>query len=169
MTDNLSDELRLTGYSPGVVGKITELHAVYYHENWSFDVSFETQVGRELSEFVRDFKAERDGLWIARVSDAFAGVAGIDGHHGETDSVRLRWFIVEPSFQGFGIGRTLLRTAVTFCKERGYRRIYLWTFHGLHAARSLYEWHGFILTDEHAVDQWGRTITEQKYELLLEK
>jgi hypothetical protein len=43
------------GYFPGAVGKITELHAVYYHENWGFDISFETQVGRELSEFLRDF------------------------------------------------------------------------------------------------------------------
>ena len=169
MTDNFSGELRLTGYFPGVVGKITELHAVYYHHNWNFDVSFETQVGRELSEFVRDFKVERDGLWIARVSEAFAGAVAIDGYRADKDAVRLRWFIVDSTFQGSGIGGTLLRAALTFCKERGYRRIYLWTFQGLHAARSLYERHGFILTNEHTVDQWGRTITEQKYELLLKK
>jgi len=42
-------EVKLTGYFPGVVGKITEQHAIYYYENWGFDVSFETQVGKELS------------------------------------------------------------------------------------------------------------------------
>ena len=43
-------EIKLHGYYPGVVGKITEIHAVFYNENWGFDVSFETQVGSELSE-----------------------------------------------------------------------------------------------------------------------
>ena len=169
MVDDRYGDIRLTGYYPGVVGKITELHAVYYHRNWGFDVSFETQVGKELSEFMRDFKEERDGLWIARTSDAFAGAVAIDGHRADDDGLRLRWFIVEPAFQGSGIGRILLRTALTFCKERGYGRIYLWTFQGLHAARSLYERHGFILTEVNAVDQWGQTITEQKYELMLGK
>ena len=56
-------DIEISGYYPGAVGKITEIHAVYYHENWGFDVSFETQVGRELSEFVSRFEEERDGLW----------------------------------------------------------------------------------------------------------
>ena len=29
-------EIKIQGYYPGVVGKITELHAVYYHEHWDF-------------------------------------------------------------------------------------------------------------------------------------
>ena len=53
--------IKIHGYYPGVVGKITEIHAVYYHEHWGFDVSFETQVGRELSIFVSEFDKERDG------------------------------------------------------------------------------------------------------------
>jgi len=42
------NELKLTGYFPGAAGKITEEHGIYYYENWDFDISFETQVGREL-------------------------------------------------------------------------------------------------------------------------
>ena len=48
--------VRFTGYVPGVVGKITEVHGIYYYENWGLDVSFETEVGRELSEFVDRFR-----------------------------------------------------------------------------------------------------------------
>ncbi len=55
-----------------MIGKITELHAVYYHENWRFDVSFETQIGREVSEFIGRFKESGDRLWVARVGKAFA-------------------------------------------------------------------------------------------------
>ena len=57
-------DVEFHGYYPGVVGKIIESHAVYYFENWGFDVTFETQVGRELSEFVSNFDKNRDSLWV---------------------------------------------------------------------------------------------------------
>jgi len=154
---------RLKGHYPGAIGKIIELHATYYYKNWGFDVSFETQVGRELSEFIGDFKEERDGFWIAEVDEQFAGSVAIDGRGGNVDGVRLRWFIVSPEYQGKGIGRTLLRTAVTFCKSVDCTNVYLWTFKGLDAARALYEEEGFRLHEEHDVKQWGNTITEQKF------
>lgn len=160
-------EAAFCGYYPGVIGKITEAHAVYYHENWGFDVSFETQVGRELSEFVHAFKEDRDGLWVATVQGEFAGAVAIDGQQASTEGARLRWFIVVPSFQGTGLGKSLLGRAVDFCKRKRFPRVYLWTFQGLEAARTLYEREGFSLCEEHAVDQWGQNITEQMFELRL--
>ena len=53
-----NNDVELTGYYPGVLGKITELHAVYYHEHWEFDISFETQVGMELCEFMSRFRVK---------------------------------------------------------------------------------------------------------------
>jgi GNAT superfamily N-acetyltransferase len=159
--------LQLEGYYPGVVGKITELHATYYYYNWGFDISFETQVGKEVSEFLRDYQEGRDGFWVAKLAGEFAGSLAIDGNQTRGEGVRLRWFIVEPKFQGFGIGRTLLQQAIEFCKITGYNRIYLWTFEGLNTARALYEEAGFTLSEEHTIEQWGRSIKEQKFELLL--
>ena len=72
-------DIEIKGYYPGVVGKITELHAVYYYENWGFDVTFETQVGGEFSDFVRQFDGNRDGLWVAVKKGEFAGAIAIDG------------------------------------------------------------------------------------------
>lgn len=160
--------MEITGYIPGVVGRITELHATYYYEQWGFDVSFETQVGRELSGFIGEFQGTRDGFWVARVNGEFAASAAIDGRTAESEGVRLRWFIVEPRFQGRGIGRTLLGEAVEFCRKAGCRKAYLWTFEGLHVARALYEEHGFILSEEHSINQWGRVIREQKFVLPLD-
>jgi len=74
---------------------------------------------------------------------------------------------VTPEFQGLGIGRRLIREAVGFCREAGYRRVYLWTFKGLDRARALYESEGFRLTTEHDVGQWGNKITEQMFALEL--
>lgn len=162
-----SEDIRLTGYYPGVIGKVTELHAVYYYENWGFDVSFETQVGRELSEFIRNAREKRDGFWAAIVNGNFAGSAAIDGALAASEGARLRWFIVNPGFHGRGLGSLLLNRAVGFCREAGHRKIFLWTFKGLNRARLLYERAGFRLAEEHAVDQWGGEIVEQKFELPL--
>ena len=160
-------EIEIKGYYPGVVGKITELHAVYYYENWGFDVSFETQVGGELSEFVARFDSQRDGLWVATIKGKFAGAVAIDGLNAFDDGARLRWFIVEPEFQGYGIGKALILRAVDFCKRKQFPSVYLWTFEGLNEARRLYEAIDFHLSEEEEVNQWGQRIKEQKFELEL--
>ncbi|HSO61153.1 MAG TPA: GNAT family N-acetyltransferase [Desulfobacterales bacterium] len=152
-------------YYPGVVGRITEVHAVYYHTHWGFDASFESQVGRELSDFVAAFDASRDGLWVAEHNAGFAGAAAVDGRRAAVDGARLRWFIVIPEFQGRGIGTELVCRTVAFCRDKGYPKLFLWTFNGLDAARRVYEKHGFRLCEEHNVAQWGQHIREQKFEL----
>jgi GNAT superfamily N-acetyltransferase len=160
--------VQVTGYFPGVIGKITELHATFYYENWDLDISFETQVGRELSAFVSEFQQGRDGLWAAMVNGEFAGAVAIDGRQAAEQGVRLRWFIVAPQFQERGIGGLLLKRAIEFSRSAGHKKIYLWTFKGLDAARSLYERTGFQLCEEHDVRQWGRDLTEQMFEMHLE-
>ncbi len=134
---------------------------------WSFDVSFETQEGRELCEFMARFNPESDGLWTAVANDRFAGSVAVDGYFSSTEGARLRWFIVEPAFQGLGIGRDLIRKAVEFSRSAGHKKIYLWTFEGLDAARCLYERAGFRLAEMREVNQWGDIIREQKFELAL--
>jgi GNAT superfamily N-acetyltransferase len=160
-------DVEFHGYYPGVVGKIIESHAVYYFENWGFDVTFETQVGRELSEFVSNFDKNRDSLWVVTRQKKFGGALAIDGRQAVTEGVRLRWFIVEPKFQNIGIGKSLIRKAVEFCKKKRYPKVYLWTFKGLESARRLYEAADFRLCEESDVLQWGQNIKEQKYELAL--
>ena len=159
--------IKISGYYPGVVGKITEIHAVHYHENWGFDASFETEVGKELSEFVGQFDADRDGLWVATKNGVFAGAIAIDGHNAFTDGARLRWFVVVPEFQKSGIGKKLILRSIDFCKHKRYPKVYLWTFEGLTKARRLYEAVNFKLCQENEVAQWGQTIKEQKFELEL--
>jgi GNAT superfamily N-acetyltransferase len=157
----------LTGYFPGVLGKITELHATYYHTHWGFDISFETQVGMELCEFMRTFRQETDGFWAALADNQFAGAVAIDGRQANEQGARLRWFIVEPGLQGLGIGRTLISTAVGFCRRVGHKQVFLWTFTGLDPARHLYELEEFRLAEEHDVNQWGTRIKEQRFVLAL--
>lgn len=167
MSVHFSD-LQFRGYFPGAIGKITELHAVYYYENWGFDVSFETQVAQELAVFLREFQQRRDEFITAFVDGDFVGSVAIDGRLASSEGARLRWFIVKPEFHAKGIGRALLAKTIAFCKDAGHPRIFLWTFNGLDSARHLYEREGFSLAEEHLIEQWGGTIQEQKFEMKLQ-
>ena len=161
------DSVRLSGYIPGAIGRITELHATYYHERWGFDLFFESKVATEISEFLGRSGERRDGFWVARIGEKIVGSVAIDGKNFDRKGGHLRWFIVSPENQGQGIGSLLLEEAVHHGRKRGFCRIYLWTFIGLDAARHLYEEHGFRLCEQHEGDQWGRTVTEQMFELTL--
>jgi GNAT superfamily N-acetyltransferase len=85
--------------------------------------------------------------------------------HATEEGAHLRWFITAPTARGCGLGNALLRNALDFCALRNYRRVYLWTFQGLDAARHLYEKFGFGLVHESRGSQWGTEVTEQRFEL----
>lgn len=80
-------------------------------------------------------------------------------------NAHLRWFITSEQIRGAGIGSSLLSSALAFVQARGYRRVYLWTFEGLDAARHLYEKTGFRLIQQRLGSQWGTTVNEQCFEL----
>lgn len=157
--------MEIGGYYPGAIGGLTELHAVYYNQHWGFDLSFETQVAGELSEFLGRFNPAKDFFRTAREGRRLMGAVAIDGNH--PDGARLRWFIVDPSHQGQGLGRRLINEAVDFCRGAGHRQVHLWTFQGLDAARRLYEEAGFKLAQERPGDKWGASPNEQKFILEL--
>lgn len=163
------DTVELTGYTPGALGRIVELHGSYYFANWGLDLYFETKVATELAAFLKRFDPALDGAWFARVNGQVVGGIFIDGHDAAGEGARLRWFILDPGYQGQGIGNRLMEVAISFCKRNRFRRVYLTTFAGLNAARHLYEKFGFRLCrEEDASDLTGKaSLVEQVFELLL--
>lgn len=158
-------ERLVTGYSPGAIGRIVEMHGTYYHRHWKFGLFFEAKVASELSEFTNRFEEGRDGIWTILNGEQIAGSIAIDGMKaGGSEGAHLRWFIIDPQLQGQGWGKHLLTKAVSFCDQREYRRIYLWTFKGLASARHLYETVGFQLVSEQDGDKWGTRVNEQLFE-----
>lgn len=152
------------GYLPGAIGRIVELHARYYSQLVGFGLPFETKVARELSEFCERYDDDRDGLWLALKDGRIEAAIAIDGAHAEQDGAHLRWFIASDRMRGTGIGTRLLTAAMAFCQSKHYRRISLWTFEGLGAARHLYEKFGFRLAFQQRGTQWGAEVNEQRFE-----
>jgi ribosomal protein S18 acetylase RimI-like enzyme len=141
-------DIELTGYVPGALGRITELHGTYYHQHWDLGLYFEAKVATELAAFLNRFEPAHDGIWLAWEGEKVVGAVVIDGCDAAGEGARLRWFIIDPAYHGRGIGNRLMDAAMTFCREVGFRRIYLTTFPSLNAARHLYEKYGFRLCRE---------------------
>ena len=157
----------VSGYIPGAIGRITELHADYYSRHAGFGLFFESKVASEMSEFLTRYSEQRDGFWVAVAEEQIIGSIAIDGIKARSEGAHLRWFIVAPGYQGRGVGKMLLGKAVDFCRSSEIEKVYLWTFAGLDAARHLYEKHGFVMCQEKKGEQWGVKVKEQMFELTL--
>jgi ribosomal protein S18 acetylase RimI-like enzyme len=149
---------------PGDLGAIVHLHGTLYAREYGFDPTFEAYVAGPLAEFVRS-RTDRDRLWIAerggRIIGCIATVAA-----GE-EGAQLRWFLVDPSARGLGLGKRLLHEAVAFSRQCGYPSIFLWTVGALTAAARLYQAAGFVKVEERPRRLWGVAVVEQKYVLTL--
>ncbi len=153
-----------TTLAPGDLGSIVRLHGVVYAKEYGFDTTFEAYVAGPLAEFVRN-PSDRDRLWIAEQGDRLVGCIAIVGVTSE--EAQLRWFLVDPSARGRGLGTKLMEEAVRFCQHRSYETVFLWTVRALTDAARLYRSFGFELVEEHSAQQWGVAVVEQKYRLTL--
>ena len=163
----VSDVEIVRGYVPGAIGRVAELHGTYYQRDWKFGFFFEAKVATELAAFLGRYDERRDGFWVASLEARIEGAITIDGLHADDEGAHLRWFIMSDALRGRGVGRRLITTAIDFCRSREYRRVFLWTFKGLAAARHLYETTGFTLVEHRHGVQWGTEVEEQRFELQL--
>jgi ribosomal protein S18 acetylase RimI-like enzyme len=153
------------GYIPGLIGRVAELHATYYALHWNFGRFFEAKVASELASFITRYDESRDRIWSLGENGVIEGSITIDGTPERGSLAHLRWFIVSDRLRGKGAGNYLMAQAMAFCRNAGYDRAYLSTFQGLAPARHLYEKFGFKLVEEHPGNQWGKLVTEQRFEM----
>jgi ribosomal protein S18 acetylase RimI-like enzyme len=154
-----------THLEPGDVGSIIQLHGILYAREHGFDPTFEAYVAAPLAEFVRA-GSDRERLWLAERDGRLVGCVAVVAAGPQT--AQLRWFLVDPSARGAGLGKRLLREAVAFSRHRGYARIILWTVRALEAAAHLYRSAGFRKVEEKPSRLWGVDVVEEQYELDLD-
>jgi GNAT superfamily N-acetyltransferase len=157
----LRQELR-----PGDLGAILQLHGTLYAGEYGFDSTFEAYVAGPLAQFVLS-RTDRDRLWLAERDGRVVGCIAIVGTSAE--EAQLRWYLVDPSARGLGLGTRLLQEAVAFCRAQGYGSVFLWTVSALTAAARLYRAAGFVRVEEKPVRRWGVEVVEEKYVLQISK
>jgi GNAT superfamily N-acetyltransferase len=168
---NTTDENRMAPsirlrheFKPGDIGYLIYLHGTLYAKEYGWDHTFEAYVAGPLAEFAKS-RTERERIWIVEMDEQVVGSIAIV--EASLEEAQLRWLLLHPKLRGQGVGRVLCEEAVGFCKSSGYRTIFLWTVSELRAAAGLYKAMGFRVTEENRHKIWGKTITEQRYELEL--
>jgi len=75
--------------------------------------------------------------------------------------------LVEPKARGQGIGARLVDECVSFAREKGYRKMTLWTNSILLAARHIYKKAGFRLVHTERHHSFGHALVGEIWELTL--
>jgi GNAT superfamily N-acetyltransferase len=152
---------------PGDLGAIIKLHGNLYSREYGLDSTFEGHVAASVSRAaIRGFPTERERIWLVE------GVAGVQGSLALTDEGdgegTVRWFVLDPSLRGRGLGRQLVAELMQAAYDIRYERLSLETFSELAVAARIYRSHGFELVWADPAPRWGREeITYQRYEVQL--
>ncbi|WP_027407659.1 helix-turn-helix domain-containing GNAT family N-acetyltransferase [Anoxybacteroides tepidamans] len=157
-------DVSIRSFQPGDVGYVAYLHGKLYHKTYGFGRAFEYYVMKGLTEFLGD--SEGGDLWVAEVNGEIVGSIGIT--QSSEQIAQLRWFVVDENYQGLGLGKKLMDTAIAFCRKRGYQHVFLWTVSILDTARHLYQKYNFKLTEEKPNKTWtGTRLIEERWDLTL--
>lgn len=149
--------------NPGDIGYIIYLHGSIYGNESNFSNEFEKYVIKTFYDFLENYSPEYDRVWMAEYNNKIVGCIAIQ--HQSTDEAQLRWFLLDPTFRGLGIGKKLLTDAVDFCREKNFKNVFLLTTSLQDKALEMYKMAGFLLTESTEVNQWGKTFRDERYDL----
>lgn len=157
-------KISIRTFAPGDVGYVAYLHGKVYSTTYQFGQIFEYYVMKGLTEFL--INSDGGELWVAEVNGELVGSIAITKFSDST--AQLRWFILDEKYQGMGIGKNLIDTALGFCKEQKYNHVFLWTVSTLETARYLYQKYNFTKTEEKSNKEWtGSLLIEERWDLHL--
>jgi DNA-binding MarR family transcriptional regulator/ribosomal protein S18 acetylase RimI-like enzyme len=155
-------EVLIRPFRSGDVGYIAHLHGILYDHTYKFGRKFEYYVMKGLTEFM--INTDGGELWVAETDNKIVGSIAITK---SSDTIaQLRWFVLDEDYQGMGIGKKLMETALNFCKEKNYQHVFLWTVSTLNTARYLYQKYNFRKTEEKPNEEWtGTKLIEERWDL----
>jgi len=157
--------ISLRGQRPGDIGWVVSRHGAVYAAEYGWDERFEALVAEIAARFITELDPARERCWIAELDGEPVGCVFLVKE--KNTVAKLRLLLVEPRARGHGLGRRLVRECIAFAREKGYRRLVLWTQSNLAAARAIYKSEGFRLakTEKHA--SFGVRLTGEYWELKL--
>jgi GNAT superfamily N-acetyltransferase len=153
-----------TEFRPGDIGYVTYMHGALYSKEYNYGLQFESYVAKGLCEFYEKYNPERSRIWACEHNNCMIGFLLLMDRG---NVAQLRYFLIEPEYRGIGLGAKLLNLYMEFLRDCGYKESYLWTTHELYAAASLYKRLGFQLTEEKESTAFGKSLKEQRYDLVL--
>lgn len=162
------DKIRIRStLAPGDMGMLIHLHGRLYAQECGYNLQFEGYVCKTFYDLMQNYSPAKDRFWFVEDDGQMVGAIAIVGHTGQV--AQLRWFILLPAYRGLGLGRRLMDEALQYCRDQGYKTVFLYTTADQKTAVSMYLKAGFKKIDEAGSHDWGKHLVEEKYELNLEQ
>ncbi len=103
----------------------------------------------EREDYVHFLASPRGPYDVAVVGDEIVGAAGLE--RDGVDGLAIRWILVDPAWQGHGLGRALMTHLMAEAERRGVRRLAIATSH---KSAAFFARFGAVAL-ETTVDGWG--------------
>ena len=146
----------------GDMGWVVQMHGELYAREYGFDAEFEALVAEIAAKFIRDFDPAREKGWIAEVDGERAGCVFLVRKSATVAQLRL--LLLCPEARGLGLGGKLTDACIAFARQRGYRKMMLWTQSNLTAARAIYQARGFTLKESTPNQAFGQQLVSEVWE-----
>ncbi|GGI26483.1 bifunctional helix-turn-helix transcriptional regulator/GNAT family N-acetyltransferase [Bradyrhizobium guangdongense] len=152
----------LRSHRVGDMGWVISKQAAAYAADYGWDISYEALVAEICAQFIKSYDAAREHCWIAEVGGEPVGSIFLVK---ATDEIaKLRLLQVEKKARGLGVGRALVQQCIEGARQRGYRRMTLWTQSILVAARGIYKAAGFELVAAKPHHSFGQDLIGETWE-----
>jgi len=152
----------LRSHRVGDMGWVISKQAAAYAADYGWDISYEALVAEICAQFIKSYDAAREHCWIAEVGGEPVGSIFLVK---ATDEIaKLRLLQVEKKARGLGVGRALVQQCIEGARQRGYRRMTLWTQSILVAARGIYKAAGFELVATKPHHSFGQDLIGETWE-----
>ena len=155
----------LRSHRVGEMGWVTSRQGIAYAEEYGWDISYEALVAEICAQFIKGYDAAREHCWIAEAGGEPLGSVFL--FNGGDDVAKLRLLAVEKKARGLGVGRALVEQCIRSAREKGYRKMTLWTQSVLVAARGIYQATGFHRVKEEPHHSFGVDLVGETWELKL--
>lgn len=150
---------------PGDIGWVVQQHGELYAREYGWNSEFEALVADIASQFLRKFQPAWERCWIAELDGKRVGAVFVVRKSPST--AQLRMLILSPEARGLGLGARLTDECIAFARDKGYRKMVLWTNSCLTAARGIYAARGFRLVKSEPYEGFGQQLVGETWELKL--
>ena len=152
----------LRSHRVGDMGWVISKQGAAYAADYGWDISYEALVAEICAQFIKSYDAAREHCWIAEVGGEPVGSIFLVKANDEL--AKLRLLQVEKKARGLGVGRALVEQCMQGARERGYKRMTLWTQSVLVAARGIYKSAGFELVATKPHHSFGHDLVGETWE-----
>ena len=158
-----NDVITIRPFHQSDIEYVISRHKTLYYAERHLSGTFSDYVDEIVYRFVQRYNPETDCLNILECNGVPAGSIAVARFDDQT--AQLRFFMLEPEMRQRGYGNRLMDMALQFCRDRGYKKVFLLTITAQVVARHVYLSHGFYRVSSQDKSEWGDGVVEERWEL----